>query len=138
MCNVCVQAVACDGESAASRSAVGVLQSFLRSADSSSISGTSDLCDQIRSSLLNVLQRRTHTGQTTHTHFNRSHLLRLFMLTVCSVEHTVEIKVASSQSHSDPPFWYETLSLTVQSAASGYYQAPPLDSLINRSQYVSR
>ncbi|XP_016398304.1 meiosis inhibitor protein 1 isoform X2 [Sinocyclocheilus rhinocerous] len=54
-------AVACDAESAASRSAVGVLQCYLRSADSSSISGTSDLCDQIRSALLNVLQRHTHT-----------------------------------------------------------------------------
>ncbi len=130
MC-VCVQAVACDAESAASRSAVGVLQGFLRSADRSSISGTSDLCDQIRSSLLSILQRRTHTGQTTHTHFSTSHLLHVFMLTVCNVEHTVEIKVTSSQSHSDPRFWYETLSLMVQSAASGCYQAPPLDSLIN-------
>ncbi|XP_059420091.1 meiosis inhibitor protein 1-like isoform X1 [Carassius carassius] len=54
-------AVACDGESAASRSAVAVLQCFLRSADSLSFSGTSDLCDQIRSVLLSVLQRHTHT-----------------------------------------------------------------------------
>uniref|UniRef100_A0A9J8C784 Meiosis inhibitor protein 1 n=1 Tax=Cyprinus carpio carpio TaxID=630221 RepID=A0A9J8C784_CYPCA len=54
-------AVACDAESAASRSAVAVLLCFLRSADSLSISGTSDLCDQIRSVLLSVLQRHTHT-----------------------------------------------------------------------------
>ncbi|XP_026119565.1 meiosis inhibitor protein 1 isoform X2 [Carassius auratus] len=54
-------AVACDGESAASRSAVAVLQCFLRSSDSLSFSGTSDLCDQIRSVLLGVLQRHTHT-----------------------------------------------------------------------------
>ncbi|KAL0199027.1 hypothetical protein M9458_007567, partial [Cirrhinus mrigala] len=55
-------AMACDATSAASHSAVGVLQCFLRSADSSSsISKTSGLSDQIRSVLLNVLQRRTHT-----------------------------------------------------------------------------
>ncbi|KAI2666932.1 Meiosis inhibitor protein 1 [Labeo rohita] len=59
---LCILAVACDPESAASHSAIDVLQCFLRSADSSSCIGkTSGLSDQIRSTLLNILQRRTNT-----------------------------------------------------------------------------
>ncbi|XP_016323947.1 meiosis inhibitor protein 1-like [Sinocyclocheilus anshuiensis] len=110
-------AVACDAESAASRSAVGVLQCFLRSADSSSISGTSDLCDQIRSALLNVLQRHTHTdglsvllnvssvihssGQMEHTDFRLLyHAVSLLLGNVRLMELLEEVLSASSSSSS--------------------------------------
>ncbi|KAK9978753.1 hypothetical protein ABG768_020492 [Culter alburnus] len=53
--------VACEAETAASHSAVGVLRCFLSSVDGVSISRTSDLSDQIRLALMNVLQRQTHT-----------------------------------------------------------------------------
>ncbi|XP_043082296.1 meiosis inhibitor protein 1 isoform X2 [Puntigrus tetrazona] len=78
-------AVACDADSAARLSAVGVLRCFLRSVDGVGFSGASGLCDQIRAALLGVLQRHTHTdglsvlldvssvvhssGQTEHTDF---------------------------------------------------------------------
>ncbi|XP_048013146.1 meiosis inhibitor protein 1-like [Megalobrama amblycephala] len=53
--------VACEAETAASHSAIGVLRCFLSSVDGVSISRTSDLSDQIRLALMNVLQRQTHT-----------------------------------------------------------------------------
>ncbi|XP_039535133.1 meiosis inhibitor protein 1 isoform X3 [Pimephales promelas] len=111
--------VACDAETAVCQSAVGVLRSFLCSVDGVSISRTTDLSDHIRSALMSVLQRHTHTdglsvlldvlsviqshssSQMTHTDFKLLyHVASLLLGNVRLLELLEEVLSSSSSSSS--------------------------------------